>query len=133
MGCGRTCGVGSDLGISIVNELEDGAFARSSIYYPAWRPNFASTQIGYSIHNKRLEAVVNVRESALRDPAAACDFYLILKTGNKDGTCKSLDLEEFLFKRLPWEGGFGDMFDLDSLWTHSRSLAHQQYGRYTTV
>ena len=75
-------------GISIVNELEDGACARSSIYYPAWQPNFAGTQIGYSIHNKRLDAVVNVRESALRDPAAACDFYLILKTGNKDAACK---------------------------------------------
>ena len=75
MGCVRTCGVGSDLEISIVNELEDGAFARSSIYYSAWRPNFAGTQVCYAIHNKRLDAVVNVRESALRDPAAACDFY----------------------------------------------------------
>ena len=33
--------------------------------------------------------------------------------------------------RLPWEGGFGDMFDLDSLRNHRRSLAHQRRGRYT--
>ena len=74
--------------ISIVNELENGAFARSSIYYPAWRPNFAGTEIGYVIHNKRLDSVENLRESVLRDPAAACEFYLILNTGTEDAACK---------------------------------------------
>ena len=97
--------------ISIVKQLEDGAFGRSSIYYPAWQPNFAGTQIGYSIHNKRLNAVVNVCESDLRDPAADCDLYLILKSDNEDAAYKSLDLQDFLIKRLPWEGGLGDMFE----------------------
>ena len=119
------------MGISIVNEPEDGAFARSLIYYSAARPNFSGTQIGYVIHNKRLDAVVNVRESDLRDPTAACDFYLILKTGNRDAAGKGLDLEDFLLKRLPWERGFWGYVRPRLTSAHGRSPAHPRYGRYT--